>query len=229
MMANQAPAGAAPEPSIVLDMWADVVCPWCYIAKTRLRHAIDAWVRPHEVLLRHRAFELDPGLPRGERIPVATYLGRKYGGGEAAGLAMTNRVATVAAEAGLRVDLTRAVKANTFDAHRLIALGLAAGGPAQAEAMLERLYSAHFAEGLALDDHAVLLRCSAEAGMDERRVAAVLAEDTYADEVRADELEARDLGVTSVPFVVANQRVALSGAQSIDVFGELLQAAVVPA
>ncbi len=223
MTADQAQPGAAPEPAIVLDMWSDVTCPWCYIAKTRLRAAIDGWERPHEVLLRHRAFELDPGLA--ERVPVAAYLGRKYGGGDEAGVAMTNRIASVAASTGLRIDFTRAVKANTFDAHRLIALGLAAGGPAQAEAVLERLFSAHFAEGLAIDDHTVLLRCCAEAGLDERRVAAVLAEDSYADEVRADEEEARTLGVTSVPFVIANGRAAVSGAQPVEVFTDLLRSA----
>ncbi len=228
MTYDPAPPGAAPEPAIVLDMWSDVVCPWCYIGKTRLRAAIDAWERPHEVLLRHRAFELDPTLAPGERVPVVTYLGRKYGGGDQAGVAMTNRIASVAASTGLRVDFTRAVKSNTFDAHRLIALGLAAGGPAQAEAILERLFSAHFAEGLAVDDHVALLRLCAEAGLDERRVSAVLAEDTYAEEVRADEEQARALGVTSVPFVIANGRVALSGAQSVEAFTELLRSALEP-
>ena len=218
-------SGTAPTPAVVVDLWADVVCPWCYIAQHRLRRAIAGWDRPHEVLVRHRAYELDPDLPRGRRVPVATYLGQKYGGGEAAGAAMSSRSADVAAADGLHLDMGRAIKANSFDAHRLIALAREMGGPALEDAALERMYSAHFSEGLAIDDHDTLLRCAAEAGMDERRVSSVLADDSYADVVRADEQEARTLGVTGVPYAVANGRVALGGAQSVEVYLELLRAA----
>ena len=218
-------SGAAPAPAVVVDLWADVVCPWCYIANHRLRRAIASWDRPHEVLVRHRAYELDPDLPRGRRVAVSTYLGQKYGGGEAAGAAMSSRSAEVAAADGLPIDMGRAVKANSFDAHRLIALAREMGGPALEDAALERMFSAYFTEGLAIDDHDTLLRCAAEAGMDERRVSSVLADDTYGDVVRADEQEARSLGVTGVPFAVANGRVSVSGAQPVDVFLELLRTA----
>ncbi|MEO7233857.1 MAG: DsbA family oxidoreductase [Lapillicoccus sp.] len=220
--------GLAPARPIDVDVWADVVCPWCYIAKTRLRRAIDGWDRPHDVLVRHRAFELDPGMPRGGRGPVAAYLGERYGGGDAAGLAMTDRSTQVAADDGLQLDMGRARTANTYDAHRLIALAREMGGPGLEDAALERMFSAHFSEGLALDDHDTLLRCAAEAGMDERRVASVLADDTYGDVVRADEKAARELGASGVPFAVANDRVSVSGAQSVEVLHELLRAAAEP-
>jgi predicted DsbA family dithiol-disulfide isomerase len=212
-------------PAIVLDVWADVVCPWCYIGKHRLRRAVDGWLRPHEVLVRHRAYELDPTMPRGTRVPVARYLGEKYGGGEAAGAAMSARAAQVAAEEGLHFEMDRAVKANSFDAQRLIALAREMGGPGLEDAALERMFSAHFVEGLAIDDRETLLRCAAEAGLDERRVASVLADDTYGDVVRADEEQAKSLGVTAVPFTLANGRVAVTGAQPVEVFLELLRAA----
>jgi predicted DsbA family dithiol-disulfide isomerase len=217
-----------PEPAVVLDVWADVVCPWCYLAKHRLRRAVDRWERPEEVLVRHRAYELDPGMRAGHPVPVATYLGEKYGGGEAAGAAMSSRVANIGAQEGLRFDMARALKVNSYDAHRLIALAREMGGPALEAAAVERMFSAHFAEGLAIDDHDALLRCAAEAGMDERRVASVLADDTYGDDVRADEEEARTLGVRGVPFVVANGRVAVSGAQPVEVFLELIRVAAQP-
>lgn len=216
--------GGAPEPAVVLDVWADVVCPWCYIAKHRLRRAIDGWDRPHEVLVRHRAYELDPDLPTGRRVPVHEYVGEKYGGDEA-GAAISGQAAHIGEQEGLRFDMGRALKANSYDAHRLIALAREMGGPALEDACLERLFSAHFAEGLAIDDHDVLLRCTAEAGMDERRVSSVLADDTYGDAVRDDEARARSLGVTSVPFTLANDRVAVSGAQPVGVFLELLRTA----
>lgn len=217
--------GSAPQPAVVVEMWADLVCPWCYLVKLRLRRAVDAYERPHEVLVRYRAYELDPGMPRGERVPVPRYLGGKYGGGEETGAAMSSRVAQIAAEEGLQLDLGRAVTANTFDAHRLVALAREMGGPGLEDAAMERMYSAHFTEGLAIDDHDILLRCAAEAGMDERRVASVLADDTYGDRVRADEQEARSLGVTSVPFVLGNRRVSVSGAQPVETFLELLRTA----
>jgi predicted DsbA family dithiol-disulfide isomerase len=222
------PAHGPPEPAVVLDVWADVVCPWCYIAKHRLRRAIDGWSRPHEVLVRHRAYQLDPGMPKGHPVPVARYLGEKYGGGEQAGVAMSSRAAQIGEQEGLRFDMARALKVNSYDAHRLIALAREMGGPALEDAALERMFSAHFAEGLAIDDRDTLLRCAAEAGMDERRVASVLADDTYGDYVREDEQEARALGVTGVPFVVGNGRVAVSGAQPVEVFLELLRVAAQP-
>jgi predicted DsbA family dithiol-disulfide isomerase len=217
-----------PQPAVALDVWADVVCPWCYIAKHRLRRAIDAWDRPHEVLVRHRAYELDPGMPKGHPIPVNVYLGEKYGGGDQSGAAMSSRAARIGEQEGLRFDMAGALKANSYDAHRLVALAREMGGPALEDAALERMFSAHFAEGLAIDDHDTLLRCAAEAGMDERRVASVLADDTYGDDVRADEEEARALDVRGVPFVVGNGRVAVSGAQPVEVFLELLRVAAQP-
>jgi predicted DsbA family dithiol-disulfide isomerase len=221
--------GRAPEPAVVLHVWADVVCPWCYIAKRRLRRAIDGWERPHEVLVRHRAYELHPELPRGGRVLVNTHLGRIHGGGEQAGEVMSSRAAQIGEQEGLQFDMGRAVRANSYDAQRLIALAREMGGPALEDAALERMLSAHFVEGLAIDDHDILLRCAAEAGMDERRVSSVLADDTYGDVVRADEEEARMRGVTAVPYVLANGRVAVTGAQPVEVFLELLRTAAQPA
>jgi len=218
----------APAPAVVLDVWADVVCPWCYIAKHRLRRAIDGWDRPHEVLVRHRAYQLDPDTPKGRPVPVNVYLGEKYGGGEQAGATMSGRAARIGEQEGLRFDMAHALKVNSYDAHRLIHLAREMGGPALEDAALERMFSAHFAEGLAIDDRDTLLRCAAEAGMDERRVSSVLADDTYGDAVREDEAQARALGVRGVPFVVGNGRVAVSGAQPVEVFLELLRVAAQP-
>ena len=218
----------------VLDVqvWADLVCPWCYIAQRRLAEAVAGFAGP--VAVRHRAYELDPGMPSGERVPVAEYLGRKYGGGLAAGLAMTSQVAAVAAEDGLVLDFSRAVKSSTFDAHRLLALaaaagagtgsggGARAGGGSLAGELREAMYAAHFQQGLALDDHAVLVDLATGVGLSPNRIGEVLASDEFAAEVRADEAEARSIGVTGVPFTVAGGRLAVSGAQPVDVFTALL-------
>ncbi len=141
---------------------------------------------------------------------------------------LTARVSEAAADDDLAFDWDRAVRANTFDAHRLCALALELGGPALQSAAVERFHAAHFAEGLAIDDHRVLLRAAEECGLDERRVAAVLAGDDYADVVRADEQAARALGVTSVPVVVANGMAALGGARTTEDYLALLRGVATP-
>ncbi len=211
---------------VSLEVWSDLVCPWCWIAKRRIEAAIAGFERPHDVTVRMRAYELDPHVPVGEGLGVAEHLGRKYGGGVEGGRLMNARVSEVAASADLAFDWHTAVRANTFDAHRLCALALEMGGPALQGAAFERFHAAHFREGLAIDDHEVLQRTAAEAGLDERRVAAVLAGDAYAEQVRADEELARSMGVTSVPFVLANGYAAISGARSIDDFLALLRRVV---
>ena len=143
---------------------------------------------------------------------MASHLGEKYGGRPRGRSADDAHVRARRRQADdLVFDLDAAVRANTFDAHRLCALAHEMGGPALQGAAVERFLSAHFAEGLALDDHEVLQRLSAESGMDERRVAAVLAADSYADRVRDDEQRARSMGVTATPFILANGYAALTG------------------
>jgi predicted DsbA family dithiol-disulfide isomerase len=211
---------------VALEIWSDLVCPWCWITKRRVEAAIAAFERPHDVTVRMRSFELDPLVPVGEGLGVAEHLGRKYGGGVEGGRLMNARVTEVAMGDGLTFDWHTAVRANTFAAHRLCALALEMGGPALQGAAFERFHSAHFSEGLAIDDHEVLQRLAAEAGLDERRVAAVLAGDTYAEQVREDEALAGSMGVTSVPFVLANGHAAISGARSVDDYLTLLRAVV---
>lgn len=211
---------------VSLELWSDLVCPWCWISKRRVEAAIAAFERPHDVTMRMRSFELDPLVPVGERLGVAEHLGRKYGGGVEGGRLMNAHVSDVAVGDGLTFDWHTAVRANTFDAHRLCALALEMGGPALQSAAYERFHAAHFSEGLAIDDHEVLQRLAAEAGLDERRVAAVLAGDDYAERVREDDQLAASMGVTSVPFLLANGRAAISGARSVEDYLALLRGVV---
>ena len=135
---------------------------------------------------------------------------------------MAERAAIVGRPDGIDMNIDSQVDANSFDAHRLVALGLVQGGPALQAAVLERLFSAHFSEGKSIDDIESLQRLGAEAGLDGRRVATVLAGDDYADKVRADEQAAAELGITAVPCFVANRQVVLTGAHSADVMGKLI-------
>jgi predicted DsbA family dithiol-disulfide isomerase len=214
--------------SIVLDVWADILCPWCYIGKRRLEQAIAASERPAEVTVFYHAYQLNPDAPVGSGRPVAERLAEKYGTDRAGGEAMAQRAAEAARPDGLNIVPELQLEANSFDGHRLVALGLAQGGPALQAAVLERLFSAHFAEGRQVDDREVLQRLGAEAGLDERRLGAVLASDEFADQVRADEAAAAEMGIRGVPFTIANQRVAVAGAQPAEVFGLLLKRAAEP-
>jgi predicted DsbA family dithiol-disulfide isomerase len=208
---------------IELDLWSDLVCPYSWVAKRRVEAAVAAFERPHDVTVRLRSFELDPDVAVGGAVPVSEHLSVRHGGDVGTGRLMNAKASEVAEADDLVFDWDRAVRANTFDAHRLCALAGEMGGPALRSAAVERFHSAHFGEGLALDDHEVLQRLAAECGLDERRVSAVLASDAYAEQVRADEQQARSMGVTSTPFVVANGYAAVTGARPVEDYLALLR------
>jgi predicted DsbA family dithiol-disulfide isomerase len=211
--------------AVEIDVWADVVCPWCYIGKRRLELAIAESAHPAEVTVTYHAFELDPHLPPGDGTSVLQWLAERYHTDLAGAREIALRPATIGRPDGVEIDVDRQLRANSFDAHRLVALGLAQGGPALQAAVLERLFSAHFAEGRQVDDIETLQRLGGEAGLDGRRLAAILASDDYADHVQADEAAALDIGITGVPFFMANRRVGVSGAHTIEVLGQLIESA----
>jgi predicted DsbA family dithiol-disulfide isomerase len=211
--------------AIEIEVWVDVVCPWCYIGKRRLERAIAESAHPAEVTVTYRAFELDPRKRVGGG-PVLDSIAAKHDTDLDGAREIAERAAVVGRPDGIDMDVDRQVEANSFNAHRLVALGLAQGGHALQAAVLERLFSAHFSEGKAVDDIETLQRLGAEAGLDGRRVAAVLAGSDYADQVRADQREAAELGISAVPFFVANRQTALSGTHTVEVMGKLLTAAL---
>lgn len=210
---------------VEIEVWVDVVCPWCYIGKRRLEQAIAESAQPAEVTVTYRAFELDPRKPVGARVPVVDQLAQKHSTNRDDAREMAERAAIVGRPDGIDMNVDTQVDANSFDAHRLVALGLVQGGPALQAAVLERLFSAHFTEGKSIDDIETLQRLGAEAGLDGRRLATVLAGDHFANQVRADEQAAAELGITAVPCFVANRQVVLTGAHSVEVLGKLITVA----
>lgn len=164
---------------LVLDLWGDVTDPWSYAAKHRLEAAVAASERPAEVVIRHHALAV-PAL-RAEDF---------------------ERAAIETRPDGIDITLTEPPRADTTDAHRLVALGQELGGPALQAAMLERLYAAVFREALDVESHHVLQRLAAEAGLDEHRVSEVLASSELAEHVAADAEAARALGITGTPHLV---------------------------
>ncbi|MEU9450852.1 DsbA family oxidoreductase [Streptomyces sp. NPDC048277] len=205
-----------------VDVWSDVVCPWCYIGKRRLEAALDRFGHADEVEVHWHSFQLDPAHPRGERRPVFETLAQKTGAPPAQVRAMTRQVTELAAAEGLRYDLERAVAVNTIDAHRLGHLAEAHGLGAR---MHERLLRAHLGEGEVVDDPDTLVRLGTEVGVPEDEIRRMLAGDAYADAVEADIREARRYGVTGVPFFVLDRTYGLSGAQPADTFLSALRTA----
>jgi predicted DsbA family dithiol-disulfide isomerase len=205
-----------------VEIWSDVVCPWCYIGKRRFERALASFGHPGEVTVTYRSFELDPDAPAQRTGTHAGHLARKYGmtiaQAEEASQQMTQRGAADGLE--FRFDLIRG--GNTFDAHRL--LHLAKDHGLQPE-MKERLLRATFTEGLPIADKPTLIRLATEAGLPAAQVQAVLDGDAYADAVRADEQQAARYGITGVPFFVADGKYAVSGAQEPEVLLRLLRRA----
>jgi predicted DsbA family dithiol-disulfide isomerase len=208
-----------------IEIWSDVVCPWCYIGKRRLEKALAAFPHRDEVEVVWRSFQLDPGAPAGPTETVAESLGRKYGGGVEAGRQMIDRVEAVAAEEGLLFRQHQALRVNTVDAHRLLHLALETGGPEVQGRLKEALLSAYFIETENVADHDTLTRIAVETGLDPDRVAQVLGSDAFAEEVQADIAEAASLGATGDPFYVIDGRYGVSGAQPVEIFSQVLERA----
>ena len=206
-----------------IEVWSDVVCPWCYIGKRRLESALAEF--PHEVEVVWRSFQLDPGAPVVPTESVAESLGRKYGGGPEAGVRMIDNVEAVAAEEGLIYRLHSAQRANTVDAHRVLHLALEQGGPALQGAVKEALLAAYFTDARNVADHAELRDIAVGAGVDPERVDAVLASTEYRDEVYADIEQAQAFGAGGVPFFVIDRKYGVSGAQPAATLRQVLDQA----
>jgi predicted DsbA family dithiol-disulfide isomerase len=204
-----------------VDIWSDVVCPWCYVGKARFERALSDFTHRDEVEVVFHSFELDPDYPEDERETVVSMLSRKYGVPEAQARAADARVAGLAAAEGLGFDSGRPV-GNTFDIHRVIHLGREKG--VQYE-LITAVNEAYFAQGRQVFDRDVITEVAAGAGLDASAVREVLDGDAYADAVRQDELEARELGIGGVPFFVFDMALGVSGAQPAETFTEALNQA----
>jgi predicted DsbA family dithiol-disulfide isomerase len=205
-----------------VEIWSDVVCPWCYVGKRRFEAALARFGERDEVDVVWRSFELDPNAPQQRDLPSTRHLAEKYGMSIEQAEASQQRLTDLAAAEGLEYHLDRTAGGNSFDAHRLLHLAAASG---LQDALKERLLRAYFTEGEAIGRPEVLQRIAAEAGLDPAEVADVLAGEQYADEVRADEQRARLLGINGVPFFAIDGRYGISGAQSSDLILSALEQA----
>lgn len=204
-----------------VDIWSDVICPWCYVGKARFEKALDSFAHRDEVEVVYHSFELDPSSPRGQRESNLTMLSKKFGKSPAEALAMDDQVGRLARAEGLGFDSERPV-GNTFDVHRVLHLGLDRGVQ---HALLGAVNEAYFAQARDVFDRDVLTEVAAGAGLDAGEAGKVLDGDAYADEVRQDESQARQIGISGVPFFVFDMALGASGAQPAELFASALNQA----
>ncbi|MGO8961840.1 MAG: DsbA family oxidoreductase [Streptosporangiaceae bacterium] len=205
-----------------VDIWSDVVCPWCYLGKRRFERALESSGAQDDITVTYHSFELDPAMPPGITLPTVEMLASKYRMTPEQADEAQRQMEQRAAADGLTFRMDGLVSGNTRDAHRLLQLAKVSGHQAD---LIERLHHAYFSDQASIFDHASLVSLAAEAGLDPDEAAEVLASGQYGDAVDADEEMARSLGATGVPFFVVGRRYAFSGAQSPETIAEVLERA----
>jgi len=191
-----------------VEIWSDVVCPWCYIGKRRFEKAVALFGRPVEVVW--RSYELNPGAPPLREGSSVERIARKYGISVEQAAAQYQRITNLARAEGLDYHLDRARSGRSFDAHRLVHLAKARGIQ---DAVKERMLAGYLEEGIAIGLPEELTPLAVSAGLDAAAVAEVLAGDAYGDAVRDDHARAMEIGITGVPFFLIDGRFPVAGAQ----------------
>jgi predicted DsbA family dithiol-disulfide isomerase len=199
-----------------IEVWSDVVCPWCYIGKRRLQSALEQRGLADDVEIVHRAFQLDPTASTTTE-PTIDHLAAKYGVSRDEALAMMSNVTEVAAAEGLDYHLDLCMTGNTRDAHRL-ALWAQEQDPAIADQLLEAMYSAYFEQGRGVFTTDDLVAFASEVGLDADAAREMLSGTAYLDQVVQDQVLARTFGANGVPFFVIDRAYGVSGAQPVEVF-----------
>ena len=202
-----------------VEIWSDIVCPFCYIGKRKFETALADFAGKGKVDIEWKSFQLDPEMDNKEGLNVHEYLGKRKGGTPADGKRMNDSMTAAAAEVGLQYDFDNGIINNTMNAHRLLHWAKAAG--LQNE-LKERIFKAYYTEGIDTADIAELVRLAKETGLDPVQARKVLEENLYVKEVLQDQQEAAELGVQGVPFYVFNRKYAVSGAQPSEVFAQVL-------
>lgn len=215
------PTAPAPahRPTLTVEIWSDLICPWCWIGKRRFDEALAGFAHAEHVDVVLRAYRLFPVQPV---EPVEAMLAGKYRLAPAQVEQMLQQVTDAAASVGLRYDLPGTLVGDTLDGHRLVKLAETTG---HAHALTERLYRAYFSEHGSLFDSGALADFAVDAGLERAAVDAVLRSDAYRDEVDADVARAAQIGGRGVPLFVFGGRYAVSGAQPADVFAQALEQA----
>jgi len=203
-----------------VEIWSDVVCPFCYIGKRKFEKALEGFEAKDKVEIEWRSFQLDPDMEYVPGQSVHEYLGKRKGASTAEGKRMNDAMTAVAKEVGLEYNFDKAIINNTFNAHRLLHFAKEKG--VQNE-MKERLFRAYYTEGKNIGDMETLARLGEEVGLEAEEIKTVLNSEKYAQDVLIDQYKAQQIGARGVPFYVFNNKYAVSGAQPSEVFAQVLE------
>ena len=206
---------------MIIDVWSDVVCPWCFIGKRRLETAVAKLPADSKVEIRHRAFQLQPDITG--VTPTTEHLESKYRIDAAQVAQMQANVCSIADGEGLCYDLANTMSGNTKDAHRLVLWAATVG---KQQELLEAMYSAYFEKSEALFTREDLIAVSAKVGISTAEVNSVLDSAEFASQVDEDQQLAHSLGANGVPFFVIDMKIGISGAQPQEVFDQALEQAL---
>jgi predicted DsbA family dithiol-disulfide isomerase len=203
-----------------IEIWSDIICPYCYIGKRRLEEALAKFQHKEEVKIEYRSFELNPDAKVHYDEDNIELLSKKYGTSKEQIKAMNLQLTEQAKEVGLIYHLDKIKATNTLNAHRLIHLAKQFG---KENEMVERLFKAYFTEVRHVGETKTLIELATEIGLDQQKVQSMLSSNEYEADVRAQEQDAQQIGVTGVPFYVINRKYAISGAQPSEVFLEVME------
>jgi predicted DsbA family dithiol-disulfide isomerase len=205
-----------------VEIWSDVMCPFCYIGKRRFEDALQNSAHKDDIEIEWKSFQLNPDMQTDPSVNIDEYLANIKGWSLEQAKEMNAHVTAMAAEAGLTYNFEKAVVANSFKAHRFTHLAKKHGLGNAAE---EQLFKAYFTDGKNTDDINVLMELGTAIGLDAAELKQTLEGDAYADEVKHDIYEARQLGISGVPFFVMNRKYGISGAQAAPVFEQTIEKA----
>lgn len=205
-----------------VEIWSDVMCPFCYIGKRRFENALEHFEHKDEIEIEWKSFQLNPNMETNPNINIDQYLADVKGFTIDHARQLNAHVTQMAAEAGLTYNFDKAIVANSFNAHRYSHLAKKHGLGIEAE---DQLFKAYFTDGKNIDDQHTLIELGAALGLDASEVKQTLESNAYADEVKRDIAQAQYLGIQGVPFFVLNNKYAVSGAQAVPVFEQTLQKA----
>lgn len=203
-----------------IEIWSDILCPFCYIGKRRFQAALDALPEKVQFTVTWRSFELDPQAQRDYDLSIHELLARKYGRTVEWAQEMNANMEEQGRQLGLEFHMDRIVPTNSFDAHRLMHLGKSLG---LQDAVSEKLFAAYFTEGRHIGKKETLLAIATDVGLDSARTQVMLDTDEFSEAVRQDEDEAQLFGLTGVPAFVLNRKYLISGAQPTEIFTQALQ------
>lgn len=212
-----------PRAPMKIEIWSDIVCPWCYIGKRKFEKALEQFEHAEEVEIEYKSYQLNPDMETDTEMTIHQYLSANKGISIQEAEQMTNHVSQVAETVGLNYQLDKAIPINTFRAHRLLHLAKEKGLQSQ---LKEALLHAYFIEAKNVDDHAVLLDLAKGIGLDEIDVQNVFTTDLYKANVQRDIHEGVQLGLQGVPFFVIDRKYGISGAQATETFLNALKQAV---